>query len=60
MDNKNIKDSKPTYTKLQNLSEEEYIKYVQMKIDRAEKSGLAEKQTKEELLAEIKKRLGIQ
>jgi antitoxin ParD1/3/4 len=30
-----------------------------MKIDRALKSGLAEKQTKEEMLAEFKKRLNV-
>ena len=37
---------------------EEYHNYVQMKIDRGLKSGFAEKQTKEEMLAEFKKRLG--
>ena len=37
----------------------EYYEYVQMKIDRALKSGLAEKQTKEEMLAEFKKRLNV-
>jgi antitoxin ParD1/3/4 len=38
---------------------EEYHNYVQMKIDRGLKSGFAEKQTKEEMLAEFKKRLKI-
>lgn len=38
---------------------DEYHDYVQMKIDRGLKSGRAEKQTKEELLAEFKKRLKI-
>ena len=36
---------------------EEYNNYVQMKIDRAIKSGFAEKQTREEMLAEFKQRL---
>lgn len=40
-------------------SHQEYHEYVQMKIDRGLKSGLAEKQTKEEMLAEFKKRLKI-
>ena len=40
-------------------SQEEYYACVRNKIDRAEKSGLAEKQTKEEMLAEFKKRLKI-
>lgn len=39
---------------------DEYNEYVRMKIERGEKSGLAEKQTKEEMLAEIKKRLKIE
>lgn len=34
-----------------------YHEYVQMKIDRGLKSGFAEKQTREEMLAEFKKRL---
>ena len=37
---------------------EEYHNYVQMKIDRGIKSGFSTK-TKEELLAEIKKRLNV-
>ena len=36
---------------------EEYHNFVQMKIDRGIKSGFAEKQTREEMLAEFKKRL---
>ena len=36
---------------------ENYHEFVQAKIDKGLKSGLAEKQTKEELLAEFKKRL---
>ncbi len=35
---------------------EEYHNYVQMKIDRGVKSGFAEKQTREDMLAEFKKR----
>lgn len=37
----------------------EQIEKIQAKIDRAEKSGLAKKQTKEEMLLEFKKRLGL-
>ena len=36
---------------------EEYYEYVQMKIDRGLKSGYAEKQTREEMLSEFKKRI---
>ena len=36
---------------------EDYDNYVQMKIDRGLKSGFAEKQTREEILAEFKQRL---
>ena len=34
-----------------------YDDYVSMKLEKGEKSGLAEKQTREEMLAEFKKRL---
>lgn len=37
--------------------QQDYHDFVQMKIDRGLKSGFAEKQTKEELLAEFKKRI---
>lgn len=37
----------------------EQIEKIQAKIDRAEKSGIAKKQTKEEMLLEFKKRLGL-
>ena len=37
----------------------EQIKKIQAKIDKAEKSGFAKKQTREEMLAEFKKRLGL-
>ena len=38
---------------------EEYYNFVQMKIDRGIKSGFAEKQTREEMLAEFKQRLNL-
>ena len=37
----------------------EQIEKIQAKLDRAEKSGLAKRQTKEEMLFEFKKRLGL-
>lgn len=37
----------------------EQIEKIQAKLDRAEKSGLAKKQTREEMLAEFKYRLGL-
>ena len=37
----------------------EQIKRIQAKIDKAEKSGIAKKQTREEMLFEFKKRLGL-
>lgn len=37
----------------------EQIERIQAKLDRAEKSGLAKRQTKEEMLLEFKKRLGL-
>lgn len=36
-----------------------YVEFVRMKIEMGEKSGLAKKQTKEEMLAEFKKRLNV-
>jgi antitoxin ParD1/3/4 len=38
---------------------EEYVEFVRMKLDIAEKSGLAKKQTREEMLAEFKKKLNV-
>ena len=38
---------------------EDYIDFIRMKIELGEKSGLAKKQTKEEMLAEFKKRLNV-
>lgn len=37
---------------------DEYVEFVRMKLDRAEKSGFSTK-TKEELLVEIKKKLNV-
>lgn len=37
----------------------EQIEYIKAKIEKGEKSGFAKKQTKEEMLIEMKKRLGI-
>ncbi len=39
--------------------QEEYYEFVRMKIELGEKSGLAKKQSKEEMLAEFKKRLNV-
>jgi antitoxin ParD1/3/4 len=38
-------------------SQEEYYNYVRMKIEKGEKSGFAEKQTREEMLDEFKRNL---
>ena len=40
-------------------SQDEYYEFVRNKIEKAEKSGIAKKQTKEEMLAEFKKRLNV-
>lgn len=37
----------------------EYIEFVRMKLEKAEKSGFAKKQTREELLTEIKNKLKL-
>ncbi|MFN3640453.1 MAG: hypothetical protein ACK4UK_05995 [Flavobacterium sp.] len=37
----------------------EQLEKIQAKLDRAEKSGLAKKQTKEEMRIEFKRRLGL-
>jgi antitoxin ParD1/3/4 len=39
--------------------QEEYYDFVRMKIQLGEKSGLAKKQTREEMLTEFKKRLDV-
>lgn len=38
---------------------DEHVEFVRMKLDKAEKSGFAKKQAKEEMLIEFKKRLGL-
>lgn len=38
---------------------DEYVEFVRMKLDIAEKSGFAKKQTREEMLAEFKKKLNV-
>lgn len=53
----NSKSEAINYLIKQAREREEYHEYVRMKIERGEKSGFAEKQTKEEMLAEFKKRL---
>lgn len=53
----NSKSEAVNYLIKQAREREEYHNYVQMKIDRGLKSGFAEKQTREEMLAEFKKRL---
>lgn len=38
---------------------DEYVEFVRMKLDVAEKSGFAKKQTREEMLAEFKRKLNV-
>ncbi|WP_269223513.1 CopG family transcriptional regulator [Flavobacterium sp. IMCC34518] len=38
---------------------DEYVEFVRMKLDIAEKSGFAKKQTREEMLAEFKRKLNV-
>lgn len=53
----NSKSEAINYLIKQARERDDYHNYVQMKIDRGLKSGFAEKKTKEELLAEFKKRI---
>ena len=39
--------------------QDDYIEYVRMKLIKAEESGFAKKQTKEEMLAEFKRKLNV-
>ncbi|WP_300978080.1 CopG family transcriptional regulator [Flavobacterium sp.] len=39
--------------------QEDYVEFVRMKLDSAEKSGVAKKQTREEMLAEFKRKLNL-
>lgn len=56
----NSKSEAINYLIKQARERDEYNEYVRMKIEKGEKRGLAEKQTKEEMLAEFKKRLKIE
>ena len=53
----NSKSEAINYLIKQARERQEYRDFVQMKIDRGLKSGFAEKQTREEMLSEFKKRL---
>ncbi len=53
----NSKSEAINYLIKQARERDEYHEYVRMKIERGEKSGFTEKQTREEMLAEFKKRL---
>lgn len=53
----NSKSEAINYLIKQAREREDYHNYIQMKIDSGLQSGLAEKKSKEELLAEFKKRL---
>ncbi|MBG7612266.1 CopG family transcriptional regulator [Polaribacter sp. BAL334] len=55
----NSKSEAINYLIKQARERDAYHDFVQMKIDRGLKSGLAPKQTKEEMLAEFKKRLNV-
>lgn len=55
----NSKSEAINYLIKQARERDAYHDFVQMKIDRGLKSGFAEKQTKEEILAEFKNRLKI-
>jgi len=53
----NSKSEAINYLIKQARNQNEYYDFVRMKIERGEKSGFAEHQTREEMLAEFKKRL---
>lgn len=55
----NSKSEAVNYLIMQARKQEEYYEFVRNKIEKAEKSGFAKKQTKEEMLAEFKKRLNV-
>ena len=55
----NSKSEAINYLIKQARERDAYHDFVQMKIDRGLKSGLAPKQTKEEMLPEFKKRLNV-
>jgi antitoxin ParD1/3/4 len=47
------------YLIMQARRQEDYVEFVRMKLDSAEKSGVAKKQTREEMLAEFKRKLNV-
>ena len=53
-----IKSEAVNYLIKQAREHDEYLEFVRMKLDRAERSGFSTK-TKEELLADIKKKLNV-
>ncbi|MEZ4792793.1 MAG: CopG family transcriptional regulator [Gelidibacter sp.] len=53
----NSKSEAINYLIKQARNQEAYYEFVRMKIEKGEKSGLAKKQTREEMLAEFKKNL---
>ena len=53
----NSKSEAINYLIKQARDRDDYIEFVRMKLDKAEKSGFAEKQSREEMLSEFKKRL---
>jgi|TARA_R100000306_G_scaffold26272_3_gene30122 antitoxin ParD1/3/4 len=53
----NSKSEAINYLIKQARNQESYYDFVRMKIEKGEQSGLAKKQTKEEMLAEFKKHL---
>ncbi|OYU83139.1 MAG: CopG family transcriptional regulator [Flavobacterium sp. BFFFF2] len=55
----NSKSEAINYLIKQARERDEYVEFVRMKLDKAEKSGFAKKQTKEEMLAEFKRKLNV-
>ncbi|NJX14356.1 ribbon-helix-helix domain-containing protein [Tamlana crocina] len=55
----NSKSEAVNYLIQQARKQEQYYEFVRMKIELGEKSGLAKKQTKEQMLAEFKERLNV-
>lgn len=55
----NSKSEAVNYLIKQARERDDYVEFVRMKLDQAEKSGFAKKQTREEMLAEFKKKLNV-
>lgn len=55
----NSKSEAVNYLIKQARERDDYVEFVRMKLDKAEKSGFAKKQTREEMLAEFKKKLNV-